>query len=330
MSRKQRVFRVAKNRDNPYVMVDKQFIEYPGLSFRAKGVLLYILSKPDHWRVSVKDIMAHSKDGRDAVYASLKELTEHGYLQRVCYREKGKISQYEYIVYEQPPTAPSAGVTYTIRTESQETALYEDYLQGNPETVSPKGEDSQDSSLHSDIPETAPPPDSAGSVLPLGKPYPANPTQVSNDFSNKLSKNNTCSSRARCTVSDLWQEIFQAELTEREYDALLNVCPPTTVVRNLCLIEEHHCVSSILAPFPFVMSCIKKGGYKVPKKGTSPERQYEKKEPRELPKAVQQQLAGKRVESPFTPEELAKKKAEIQEKIRRMYEEPEIEHRAIV
>lgn len=316
MSRKQTIFRMPKNQDHPYVRVDKQFIEVPGLSFRAKGVLLYILSKPDHWKVSVKDIVAHSKDGRDAVYTSLNELTEHGYIQRICHREKGKITGYEYIVTEQAGRCKQA--TYTVsgssevdtqdHTESQETAFTEEGEAEEPPSLPANPEPVQYQALYQDC------------ALPA-EPHPGNRAVVSNDFSNKLKKNKTCSSSARDTIFILWEEIFSTELRQQEFDALLKVCSRTTLVRNLCRIEEHHCVASILAPFPFVMKCITSGGYKVPKKAPSSGWEYEKKKSKPLPKAVQRALDGTPHESPYTPEQLEEMKARIQARIRRMREE---------
>ena len=53
------------------------------LSMKARGILLYLVSKPDRWRTSAATIAKEcDKDGRDAIAAGLKELEEHGYLVR--------------------------------------------------------------------------------------------------------------------------------------------------------------------------------------------------------------------------------------------------------
>ena len=46
------VIRVRK-RPNNFVMLDKTFLEDDRLSFKAKGILAYLLSKPDNWKVIV-------------------------------------------------------------------------------------------------------------------------------------------------------------------------------------------------------------------------------------------------------------------------------------
>lgn len=95
------IFRVTKDKNNPYVIVNKTFINDASLSWKAKGILLYLLSKPDHWQVYEKDIVNHGKDGRDAVRSALRELIKEGYITRVRNRdEKGRLTTSEYVVSE--------------------------------------------------------------------------------------------------------------------------------------------------------------------------------------------------------------------------------------
>ncbi|MDH7577171.1 MAG: hypothetical protein QHH75_04925 [Bacillota bacterium] len=93
----------TRKRKNPYAVIDKAFLSNVKLSWKAKGLLSYLLSKPDDWKIYVKDLINQSTDGRDAVYAGLKELEVQGYLERKKIRDdKGKILGYEYIIYERP------------------------------------------------------------------------------------------------------------------------------------------------------------------------------------------------------------------------------------
>jgi hypothetical protein len=73
------------------------------LSWKAKGLLGYLLSRPDNWRIIVADLVKQSTDGRDAVYTGLKELINARYIIRERKRlERGRYSSYEYIVLEEP------------------------------------------------------------------------------------------------------------------------------------------------------------------------------------------------------------------------------------
>lgn len=94
------VIRVVKQRNN-YVMLNKDFLNDKRLSFKAKGILAYLLSKPDNWKVIVKDLINHTREGKASVYAGLKELKDCGYYTKTPIRGKdGKIIYWESIVYE--------------------------------------------------------------------------------------------------------------------------------------------------------------------------------------------------------------------------------------
>lgn len=97
------VIRVRK-RPNNFVMIDKTFLEDERLSFKAKGILAYLLSKPDNWKVIVGNLVKFSKDGKSAVYAGLKELKECGYYVKTPIRSEDgrRISRWESTVYEMP------------------------------------------------------------------------------------------------------------------------------------------------------------------------------------------------------------------------------------
>lgn len=96
------IIRVQKNRENPYVMIHKGYLEDENLSFKAKGILTYLLSKPDNWKVIVGDLIKRSKDGEKAVRSGLNELKENGYLQKYPVYQNKKIVRWDSIVYETP------------------------------------------------------------------------------------------------------------------------------------------------------------------------------------------------------------------------------------
>jgi len=81
----------------------KGFLEDPILSYKAKGILAYLLTKPDDWEVRVSDLINHARDGRDSVYAGLKELSECGYYRKVQLRDvAGRLSHWDCTVCEVP------------------------------------------------------------------------------------------------------------------------------------------------------------------------------------------------------------------------------------
>jgi DnaD/phage-associated family protein len=98
------IFRVIKSKENPYVMVDRRPIDNPDLSFKAKGILTYLLSRPDGWEVNVPDLVNHSTDGAAAIRTGLKELRTAGHIHYNTQREGGYIKKWVIEVYELPRT----------------------------------------------------------------------------------------------------------------------------------------------------------------------------------------------------------------------------------
>lgn len=96
------IIRVNKNKENPYVMLNKTALNDENLSFKAKGLFAYLMSKPNNWCSNVEHLAKVSKDGRDSVRSALKELREYGYILKGQERNSdGTFSWYE-VIYEEP------------------------------------------------------------------------------------------------------------------------------------------------------------------------------------------------------------------------------------
>lgn len=101
-------FRTMKQRENPYVMLDKHFINDESISWKAKGLLTYLLSKPDDWRIYETDLVKRATDGKASVSSGIDELIKKGYVYRYQSRtESGAFGQWIYEVYEMPEFNPN-------------------------------------------------------------------------------------------------------------------------------------------------------------------------------------------------------------------------------
>lgn len=84
-------------------------LENETLSFRARGLLAYLLSRPDGWETDSERLARAGKEGREAVRTALNELVGAGYLvRRKSQGERGRWRT-DTFVYDEPVTPP-AGV----------------------------------------------------------------------------------------------------------------------------------------------------------------------------------------------------------------------------
>lgn len=98
MNENRTIFRRAKDKENPFVMIDKTIFEDEAISWKAKGLMGYLLSRPDDWVVRMADLKKRSTDGRHATRTAVQELEGAGYLTR--YRERDEQGQFVRFVVE--------------------------------------------------------------------------------------------------------------------------------------------------------------------------------------------------------------------------------------
>ena len=97
-------YRVNKNKD--YFVASNIPFNDPRLSWEARGVMGYLLSKPDGWECRNHDLVAQSKAGEYVIKRIMKELQEFGYIHRTRISQgKGNI-QWVTEVYESPEMNP--------------------------------------------------------------------------------------------------------------------------------------------------------------------------------------------------------------------------------
>ena len=106
------ILRSPHDKDNPYVMVNKQTANDKALSWQARGMLFYLLSKTDNWTVRVTDLAAQSPLGINGVRTILKELEAAGYLLRKQVQDADGQFFWETHVYETPQSKPEDKTIY--------------------------------------------------------------------------------------------------------------------------------------------------------------------------------------------------------------------------
>jgi hypothetical protein len=87
---------------NNFTIVANEILRDDRLSFRARGVLISILSRPDNWRTSAESLANESVEGRGAILTALKELETCGYLERTKYQNELGHWVSESFIYDRP------------------------------------------------------------------------------------------------------------------------------------------------------------------------------------------------------------------------------------
>lgn len=97
----QTIIKAVHDKDNPYFLMRRDTAQDTTLSWEARGVITYLLSKPCDWTIMICDLQQNC--GRDKVYTILDDLGSHGYLEYVEERtSSGKFQDGFYRLYEVP------------------------------------------------------------------------------------------------------------------------------------------------------------------------------------------------------------------------------------
>lgn len=91
-----------KTRENPYVQIDKTGINDPNLSWKATGLLTYLVGRPADWKIVLEHLAGVKTDGITACKSALRELRSFNYCHYFELRQKGKVIETFYIIYEVP------------------------------------------------------------------------------------------------------------------------------------------------------------------------------------------------------------------------------------
>ena len=95
--------RIRKDRSDIVTIVDQRLVRDSSLSWKARGIFMYLWSQSDNWEFNEIEVERHATDGRDSLRSGLKELEKHGYLERKRARnEKGQVKNYVWTLHEIP------------------------------------------------------------------------------------------------------------------------------------------------------------------------------------------------------------------------------------
>ena len=120
--------RKVKGLESDFTIVPNQTIN-DKLSWAARGMLLYLCSKPDDWEVNITDLVNQTtgtakRSGRDAVRKIMDELVECGYMRKTQKRIAGKFQNVDHEVSFLPFTEnPYTANPSTVNPTQQSTDI---------------------------------------------------------------------------------------------------------------------------------------------------------------------------------------------------------------
>lgn len=83
---------IRKNTNtNGFTIVSNDIIKDNDLSWKARSILIYLLSLPDNWEVRLEEISKHSIDGYSSFRNGIKELEKYGYFKTEKTHDEGRL-----------------------------------------------------------------------------------------------------------------------------------------------------------------------------------------------------------------------------------------------
>jgi hypothetical protein len=157
-------------RKEAFTTVSNETLQDKRLSFKARGLLAYLLSLPDDWAVSIEHLATVSPGGRVKVQTAIKELAENGYMELVLIRDEqtGRVMGKRWMVYDastiptdkqvfRPSGFPSVGkpATTNERGEKENRERKEEPVEASPPSSLPGGTEQRTTLVGSNVSDEA-------------------------------------------------------------------------------------------------------------------------------------------------------------------------------
>ena len=165
------VFRVERNRG--YTVMSNHHLRNVELTLKAKGLLSQMLSLPESWDYTLAGLSRINREKIDAIREAVRELEHAGYIVRSRERDgKGRLRGADYIIYEQPHTAPISDLPTLenpmLDNPTLENPTLENPTQENPTQLSKEVSKTDLSSTQKSITDV-----SNTNSIPILSPYPS-------------------------------------------------------------------------------------------------------------------------------------------------------------
>lgn len=250
------VFRIERTKD--YTVMSNHHLRNHELSLKAKGLLSMMLSLPDDWNYTTRGLAKICKEGVDAIGSALRELETAGYVVRHQLRDRqGRISDTEYVIYEQPhPKNPDTPRPDTASPDTENPDMEKPDTE-NPSELNIKKSNTQKSITHRSSTDSIPFRETAAAQPPERKGRDVMPVSEIENYRNLILENieydYLCRefSLYREDLDEIVELMVETVCAKRKTTRIAGSDFPHEIVRSrfLKLTSEH---------IRFVMGCMKK------------------------------------------------------------------------
>lgn len=150
---------VRRKRSEHYTVVPNHIWDDEWISFEAKSLLCYLLSRPDSWQIRIEHLKKATGFGRDKCYKLIAELCDRGYAKRETMTDKaGRFTGQETVIYDEVandiepfPDLPDAGNTVSGKSGD---IVSTERSTSTENTMSPDGDSERFEELWKSFPRT--------------------------------------------------------------------------------------------------------------------------------------------------------------------------------
>ena len=246
---------------NNYTIMSNHHLIDPELSFKAKGLMSYMLSRPDNWDFTIEGLAHQNKEGADAIARIIRELEDRGYITRCRVRNQaGKFTDMEYKILECPLKKVAAERT---ETENAAPALEEPV----PEKPIPNSPHPENPVVDSPVMDS-PLPESAGQIITESPKT----DEINTDLSNPDPSKTDLSIRSQVRFNIGYYELRE-QYGQETFDSIVSLIlevltsrcdtftlsgrkiPAELVKERFRALNSHH--------IEYVFDCMKKSGSEI-------------------------------------------------------------------
>lgn len=114
------LIQIKVHRNSRYTIIGLRVVEDPRLSWKAKGLHLYLYSRPQGWKLHYAELLKRSDDGKTSLQSAIEELKRYKYLKINQKRRNGRFAHSIWEVYEEPRViSPYPDFPYTEKPDTE-------------------------------------------------------------------------------------------------------------------------------------------------------------------------------------------------------------------